>query len=59
MSANDGWFIPIRMELGFAYLEDKQYQNAEKAFKNVLRKYQRNKKALEGLLKSLIGQERT
>ena len=59
MNTDDGWFIPIRMELGFAYLEDKQYANAEKAFRKVLKKYQRNGKALEGLLKSLAGQGHT
>jgi tetratricopeptide (TPR) repeat protein len=52
-----GWFIPIQMELGFAYLEDKQYKNAEDAFRKVLKRFQRNGKALEGLAKSLRGQD--
>lgn len=58
VEAIQGWFIPISMELGFAYLEDKQFQNAENRFKTVLKKYHRNGKALQGLAKSLQGQGR-
>lgn len=53
------WYVPVEQILGFALLEQRQYIEAEKAFKNTLNKLQRNGRALYGLWMSLKGQGRT
>jgi len=52
------WYIPVREVLGFAYLEQKQYVEAEKAFRTILTKLDRNGRILFGLSQSLKGQDR-
>lgn len=52
------WYIPIREQLGFALLQQKNYIEAEAAFQKGLTKLQRNGRMLFGLALSLKGQGR-
>ena len=52
------WQIPIGQILGFALLQQKQYVEAEAAFKKILTTLQRNGRTLFGLTLSLKGQGR-
>lgn len=52
------WYLPLRLELGQALLDDKRYVEAEKVFKKGLQEYQRNGRFLKGLYHSLKGQKR-
>ncbi len=54
-----GWYLPIRQTLGFTYLKQNRYQDAEKLFKTSLDKLHRNGRSLFGLYLSLKGQNRT
>lgn len=53
------WSTPLRQTLGEALLEQSKFSEAETAFKQALQKYQRNPRSLDGLLRSLQGQNRT
>lgn len=53
------WYVPIQQVLGFAYLKQQKYVEAEEAFKNTLYSLQRNGRSLFGLSLSLKGQGRT
>lgn len=53
-----GWYLQLRQELGFAYLRQKDYQNAETQFLLALNKLKRNGRSLFGLFESLKGQNR-
>lgn len=53
------WYIPMRQVLGFAYLEQQQYPEAQAAFEKTLKTLQRNGRTLYGLSKSLKAQNRT
>ena len=50
------WSTPLRQVLGKALLEENRFAEAEPLFKKVLQQYQRNPRALKGLLESLRGQ---
>lgn len=52
------WYISLRIPLGAAYLEEKQYDEAASAFYQTLQTFQRNGRALFGLFLSLKGQNR-
>lgn len=52
------WYLPLRLELGQALLEDKQYGEAEKVFQRGLQEYQRNGFFLKGLYESIKAQDR-
>lgn len=52
------WYLPLRLELGEALLEDKRYEEAEKVLRKGLQEYQRNGFFLTGLYQSLKGQNR-
>lgn len=47
------WYLPLRLELGQALLDNKQNVEAEKVFKKGLQEYQRNGRFLKGLYESL------
>lgn len=53
------WYIPVRLELGRALLNNKSYAEAEKVFKKGLQEHQRNGRFLDGLHQSLKAQNRT
>lgn len=50
------WYFPIRLQLGKAFLIQKRYVDANKAFKIALKSLQRNGRLLTGLALSLKGQ---
>lgn len=50
------WYLPLRLELGAALLENKQFAEAEKVFRKGLQEYKRNGRFLKGLYDSLKGQ---
>lgn len=50
------WYLPLRLQLGQAFLDNKRYAEAEKVFKKGLQEYQRNGPLLQGLYESLKGQ---
>lgn len=52
------WHVPIAQLLGFAYLHEKNYIEAEKQFRNCLTTLRRNGRSLFGLWKSLVNQGR-
>ena len=52
------WYIPIRVQLGKALLEQKHYVEAEDVFKKGLTQWQRNGRLLFGLYISVKGQGR-
>lgn len=52
------WYVPVRQLLGFAYLKQGNFEQAEAAFNNVLLELQRNGRTLYGLTLSLKGQNR-
>lgn len=52
------WYLPLRLELGQALLEDKQYSEAEKVLIKGLQEYKRNGFFLTALYKALKGQNR-
>lgn len=52
------WQTPVSQILGFALLKQKQYVEAEAAFRTVLITLQRNGRTLFGLMLSLKGQGR-
>ncbi|MBA3721989.1 MAG: tetratricopeptide repeat protein [Parachlamydiaceae bacterium] len=53
------WFFPVREILGGALLRNKQYDEAEKEFRQNLEKYPRNGRSLFGLLETLKARSRT
>ena len=53
------WYIPLRIILGAALLEQEIYAEAEAAFLKTLNSLQRNGRTLFGLFLSLKGQNRT
>lgn len=50
------WYIPVSQMLGFAYLKQKKYAEAQTMFKTTLSKQQRNGRSLFGLYLSYKGQ---
>lgn len=52
------WYLPLRLELGEALLEQQRYAEAEKVFSKGLQEYKRNGYFLKGLYKALKGQKR-
>lgn len=52
------WYLPLRIELGQAFLENQQYQEAEETFLKGLQEYKRNGRLLMGLYYSLKAQKR-
>lgn len=52
------WYLPLRLELGQALLDNKRYVEAETVFKKGLQEFQRNGRFLMGLYHSLKGQNR-
>lgn len=52
------WFMPIRVQLGKAYLKQGQYCEAEIVFREALKRLDRNGRLLYGLSLSLKGQGR-
>lgn len=52
------WYLPLRLELGQALLDDKQYPEAEKVLIKGLQEYKRNGFFLSALYKALKGQNR-
>lgn len=52
------WYLPLRLELGQALLDDKQYVEAEKVFQKGLQEYQRNGFFLKGLYNALKAQNK-
>lgn len=53
-----GWYVPVRQLLGFAFLEQGEFEQAEAAFRNTLVELQRNGRTLFGLAMSLQEQGR-
>ncbi|MDP1834686.1 MAG: hypothetical protein Q8K75_02045 [Chlamydiales bacterium] len=53
------WYLPLRIELGKALLEEKQYNEAEQIFRKELTKLNRNGRLLYGLFLSLRSQDRS
>lgn len=52
------WYLPLRLELGKALLNDQLYVEAEQVFNKGLQEYKRNGPFLVGLYESLKGQTR-
>jgi len=55
----DDWFYPTRESLGAALLRDHQYAEAEKVFREDLRKNKNNPRSLYGLAAALRGQKKS
>jgi len=52
------WYVPVRQLLGFALLQQQQYNEAEVEFRATLKTIQRNGRTLFGLAQCLKNQER-
>ena len=53
------WYYPVRESLGAALYRDRQYREAEKAFRTDLERNTRNPRSLYGLAETLKAQKRT
>lgn len=53
------WYMPLRISLGAALLEQQKYREAQTAFLKTLNSLQRNGRTLYGLFLSLKGQNQT
>jgi tetratricopeptide (TPR) repeat protein len=54
-----GWYLPVREQLGAAYLGQKKAAEAEKVFRADLERNRRNPRSLFGLMQSLKAQGKT
>lgn len=52
----EGWYIPVRETLGAYLIKQKRYEEAEKAFRDELKKHKRSGRALFGLREALKAQ---